>query len=75
MTPQKVILEKAAQIDWRLKKERRLNNLVHPRDRKPMTKEEFREAVMRERVCWGWWGDALDCQYTCSVELLCNVSP
>ena len=49
MTPQKVILERAAQIDWRLKKERRLGNLVHPRERKPMTKKEFREAVMRER--------------------------
>ena len=48
MTPQKVILEKAAQIDWRLKKERRLDRLVHPRDRKPMTKAEFREAVMRD---------------------------
>lgn len=33
MTPQKVLLDKAAAIDWRLKRERRLDNLVHPRDR------------------------------------------
>lgn len=48
-----IMLEQAASIDYQLRRMQEMDNLQHPFDRhkprpRPMTKAEFRAAVMRD---------------------------